>query len=246
MTSLIVDNLRNIKEQISQAAIRRGRPADEIKLVAVVKNIPTPKILEAIEAGVKNLGESKVQDARKKFEELPKDITWHFIGHLQTNKVKYIVKFVDLIHSVDSIKLAQEINRQAEKENKVQKVLVQVNVSGEETKFGLPADQLINFLKEAVKLRHIAVKGLMTIAPLVEDPEKIRLIFVGLRELAKKVAQVHIKGVEMKYLSMGMTNDFRIAIEEGSNLVRIGTGIFKDTEDSYGGNQRLERSVKSK
>lgn len=227
MTSSIADNLKNIWEQINQAAIRRGRQPDGIKLVAVVKNIPIPKILEAIEAGVKNLGESKVQDARKKFEELPKNVIWHFIGHLQTNKVKYIVKFVDLIHSVDSIKLAQEINRQAEKENKVQKVLVQVNVSGEETKFGVPADQVFHFLKEAVKLRHIAIKGLMTIAPLIEDPEKIRLVFVGLRGLAKKVSQAHIKGAEMKYLSMGMTNDFRIAVEEGSNLVRIGSGIFR-------------------
>jgi len=230
LITLVADNLENIQREIRSAALKAGRKAEEIKLVAVVKNVSLTKILEAIAAGVIDLGENKVQEAQKKFNQVPKNITWHLVGHLQTNKAKYAVKLFELIHSLDSLRLAQEINKWAKKENKIQKCLVQVNISGEKTKFGLAKEEVIPFLKEVVKLKNITVEGLMTIAPLVEDPEETRPVFAGLRELAEKITKENIRGVELKYLSMGMTNDFQIAIEEGSNMIRIGRAIFERRE----------------
>ncbi|MDI6821712.1 MAG: YggS family pyridoxal phosphate-dependent enzyme [Actinomycetota bacterium] len=227
MSLVIAQNLRLIRDKMAKAASRVGRNPTEIKLVAVTKNVPVLEINQAIEAGITDIGENRVQEMRKKFGKLGNAVTWHFVGHLQTNKVKYIIDFVELIQSVDSLKLAQEIQKRAQKANRIQKVLVEVNVSREESKFGIDPQKLVSFMKEIAKLDHIVVKGLMTLAPLVEDTEEIRPVFRTLRELGEHVKELNLSRVEMEYLSMGMTNDFEIAIEEGSNMVRIGTGIFK-------------------
>ncbi len=227
MSLVIAQNLRLIRDRMAKAASRVGRNPTEIKLVAVTKNVPVLEINQAIEAGITDIGENRVQELREKFGKLGNAATWHFVGHLQTNKVKYIIDFVELIQSVDSLKLAQEIQKRAQRANRIQKVLVEVNVSGEESKFGIDPQKLMSFMKEITKLDHIVVKGLMTLAPLVEDTEETRPVFRTLRELGEDVRKLNLPQIEMEYLSMGMTNDFEIAIEEGSNMVRIGTGIFK-------------------
>ncbi|MEW6189680.1 MAG: YggS family pyridoxal phosphate-dependent enzyme [Actinomycetota bacterium] len=227
MSLVIAQNLRSIRDRMAKAASRVGRNPAEIKLVAVTKNVPVSEINQAIEAGITDIGENRVQEMREKFGKLGNAATWHFVGHLQTNKVKYIIDFVELIQSVDSLRLAQEIQKRAQRANRIQKVLVEVNVSGEESKFGIDPQKLVSFMKEIAKLDYIVVKGLMTLAPLIEDTEETRPVFRRLRKLGENVKELNLPRVEMEYLSMGMTNDFEIAIEEGSNMVRIGTGIFK-------------------
>lgn len=222
----VADNLKSIRGRIERAALRVGRDPSDIKLVAVTKNVSVPQIEEAITAGVTDIGENRAQEALGKFRELGGRVTWHFVGHLQTNKVKYVVDFVELVHSVDSLRLAKEMERRARDGGKVQKILVEVNVSGERSKFGLPSGELMDFLEEITGFKHLAVEGLMTMAPLVDDPEMARPVFSSLRKLFEKVKEEGPPGVKMRYLSMGMTNDFEVAIEEGSNMVRIGTGIF--------------------
>ena len=222
----IKNNLEIINEKIKKAALRASRNPEKIKLVAVTKTATIEQIIEAISAGVKIIGENKVQEAKEKYQILSADIEWHLVGHLQTNKVKYAIEIFDLIHSVDSIKLAKEIDRRSQQFGMITNVLVEVNVSGEETKYGIKPEEVEPFLKEISEFSRIKVRGLMTIAPIAEDQEEVRPYFRKLRELSEEIKSQHIKNVKMDYLSMGMTEDFEVAIEEGANIVRIGRGIF--------------------
>ena len=223
---IIKNNLEIINEKIKKAALKVNRKPEEIKLIAVTKTATAEQIKEAINAGVKIIGENRVQDAKEKYQILTADIKWHLIGHLQTNKVKYAVEIFDCIHSVDSIKLAQEIDKRSKQFGKKMDVLVEVNVSGEETKYGIKPEEVDPFLKEISEFPGIRVRGLMTIAPIVEDKEEVRPYFRKLRELSEEIKSKNIENVKMDYLSMGMTEDFEIAIEEGANMVRIGRGMF--------------------
>ena len=222
----IKNNLEIINEKIKKAAFKVNRNPQEIKLVAVTKTTTIEQIKEAISAGVKIIGENKVQEAKEKYQILTADIEWHLVGHLQTNKVKYAIEIFDLIHSVDSIKLAKEIDRRSLQFGMMTNVLIEVNVSGEETKYGIKPEEVEPFLKEISEFSRIKVRGLMTIAPIVEDKEEVRPYFRKLRELFEKIKIKNIKNIRMNYLSMGMTEDFEVAIEEGANMVRIGRGIF--------------------
>jgi len=222
----IKNNLEIINEKIKKAALKANRNPEEIKLVAVTKTATIEQIKEAISAGVKIIGENKVQEAKEKYQILSADIEWHLVGHLQTNKVKYAIEIFDLIHSVDSIKLAKEIDRRSLQFGMITNVLVEVNVSGEETKYGIKPEEVEPFLKEISEFSRIKVRGLMTITPIAEDKEEVRPYFRKLRELFEKIKIKNIKNIRMDYLSMGMTEDFEVAIEEGANMVRIGRGIF--------------------
>ncbi|KUO75671.1 MAG: hypothetical protein APF77_14215 [Clostridia bacterium BRH_c25] len=222
----IRDNITNISHNIRDICIRTGKDPDSITIIAVTKTIDPDRINYAVECGIQNIGENKVQEIMAKYENIEGNVKWHLIGHLQTNKVKYIIDKVELIHSVDSISLAEEISRRAEKAGLVRNVLVQVNVAQEDTKFGIDYEETESFVKQLSQLSGIRVKGLMTIAPYYEDTELVRPVFRRLKEKYDSLAEADIINVEMKYLSMGMTNDYKVAIEEGSNMVRVGTGIF--------------------
>jgi len=222
----IKENLEKIAEKIRLKLELAGRDSGDITMVAVTKTVEEDRIREVIASGVRIIGESRVQEAKEKYGKLSNEVIWHLVGHLQTNKAKDAVKIFDLIHSVDSAKLAKEIDKQARKAGKVQKVLIEVNLSGEETKYGLSPEEVIPFLKDISKLPNMKVEGLMTMAPFYENPEDCRPYFRRLKELMEKVKARKIENVEMKYLSMGMTNDYEVAIEEGSNMVRIGRAIF--------------------
>lgn len=222
----IRNNISIVKEEVKKACLKSGRNSDEITIIAVSKTIDTERINYAVECGLLNLGENKVQEVMDKHDSVDKNVKWHLIGHLQTNKVKYIIDKVELIHSVDSVKLAEEINKRAEKNNLIKDVLVQINVAMEETKFGINIEDAIDFVKSISVFNNIRIKGLMTIAPYYEDTEMVRPIFRQLKEKFDQLAQMNIPNTEMKYLSMGMSNDYKIAIEEGANMVRIGTAIF--------------------
>ncbi|HHW06587.1 MAG TPA: YggS family pyridoxal phosphate-dependent enzyme [Clostridia bacterium] len=222
----IKTNVAEIQERIAKAAERFGRKPEEIELVAVTKTVSAERIREALSAGIRHLGENRVQELVAKYEELGPVANWHLIGHLQTNKVKYIVDKVVLVHSLDRWSLAEELQKRAAAAGRVIPVLVQVNVAGEETKFGLHRDEVIPFLDRLMALANLKVQGLMTIAPLVDDPEEVRPVFRSLYRLAREIDNLHYPRVEMRYLSMGMTNDYEVAVEEGANMVRIGSGIF--------------------
>ncbi len=222
----IKNNLEIINEKIKKVALKVSRNPKGIKLVAVTKTATIEQIKEAISAGVKIIGENKVQEAKEKYQILTANIEWHLVGHLQTNKVKYAIEIFDLIHSVDSIRLAKEIDRRSLQFGMITNVLVEVNVSGEETKYGIKPEEAEPFLKEISEFSRIRVRGLMTIAPITEDKEEVRPYFRKLRKLSKEIKRKNIKNVKMDYLSMGMTEDFEVAIEEGANMVRIGRGIF--------------------
>jgi len=223
---IIKNNFEIINEKIKKAALKASRNPEEIKLVAVTKTATIEKIKEAISAGVEIIGENRVQEAKEKYQILTADIEWHLVGHLQTNKAKYAIEIFDLIHSVDGIKLAKEIDRRSLQFGMITNVLVEVNISGEETKYGIKPEEVEPFLKEISEFSRIRVRGLMTIAPIVEDKEEVRPYFRKLRELSKEIKKKNIKNVRMDYLSMGMTEDFEVAVEEGANIVRIGRGIF--------------------
>lgn len=223
---MLKENLKTVEERIQSACKKAGRKREEITLIAVSKTKPPHMLQEAYDLGVRIFGENKVQEIREKYEVLPKDIDWHMIGHLQTNKVKYLIGKVDLIHSVDSFKLAQTIEKESEKKGCVTDILVEVNVAEEESKFGLKTEEVIPFIEKISQFSHIRVRGLMTIAPFVDDPEKNRTIFADLHKLYVDIKEKNIDNVTVSILSMGMTNDFEIAIEEGATMVRIGTGIF--------------------
>lgn len=223
---MLNENLQTVEEKITSACARAGRNRDDVTLIAVSKTKPVSMLQEAYDLGVRVFGENKVQEIREKYEVLPKDIEWHMIGHLQTNKVKYIIDKVSLIHSVDSLKLAEVIEREAEKQNKIVDILLEVNVAGEESKFGLKPDDVIPMVEKIEKYSHLRMRGLMTIAPFVNNPEKNRGIFADLQKLYVDIKDKNIDNGNVSILSMGMTNDYEVAIEEGATMVRIGTGIF--------------------
>jgi pyridoxal phosphate enzyme (YggS family) len=222
----IADNLKTVKGRIASAAKRSGRDPSSVKLVVVTKTVDVERVREAVAAGAMILGENRVQEAKEKIEKLGRVAHWHLIGHLQTNKAKHAVKLFYLIHSVDTLELAEEIDRQAAKIGKVQDILVEVNIAGEETKAGVASEEAVALVKEAAKLKNISIKGLMTMPPFSHDPEDSRPYFKKLRELSASIAKENIPGVSMKELSMGMSGDFEVAIEEGATMVRVGTAIF--------------------
>jgi pyridoxal phosphate enzyme (YggS family) len=222
----IAESIKHVQDRIAAAAKRAGRDPSTIKLIAVTKTVDIERIREAVAAGAQILGENRVQEAREKIEQLGALASWHLIGHLQTNKAKYAVKLFDMIHSVDTLELAQEIDKQAAKMGKVQDVLIEVSIAGEEAKAGVAMEGVAALVRNASKFRNISIKGLMTIPPFLDDPEEVRPYFRTLRELSTDIAKENIPGVSMKELSMGMSGDFEVAIEEGATMVRVGAAIF--------------------
>lgn len=224
--SSIKDNLLRVLERMDQAAGRAGRDPGEIRLVAVSKTVESARVQEAIEAGVTILGENYVQEAREKIEEIGHGVQWHMIGHLQKNKAKHTVTLFDYIHSLDGIPLAQEINRRAAQKGIRVRVLLEVNLSGEASKFGIASEAVMDLIYHVAPLKHISIEGLMTMPPYFDEPEKARPYFTRLRELRDRIQKEGIEGVRMDELSMGMSGDFEVAIEEGATMVRVGTAIF--------------------
>ncbi len=224
--SMVVENLAEVEKHICEACARAGRSRDEVTLIAVSKTKPVSMIEELLPGGTRDFGENKVQELVDKYEVLPKDIHWHLIGHLQRNKVKYVVDKACLIHSVDSMRLAETISEEGEKKGVTVPVLIEVNVAGEESKFGVTLEETEGLVREIAKLPSIQIKGLMTIAPYVEDPEENRVHFSRLKQLSVDIRNKNIDNVSMDVLSMGMTGDYQVAIEEGATMVRVGTGIF--------------------
>jgi len=222
----IADNLNAIMNKIAAAAKRSERDPSSVKLVVATKTIEIERIQEAVSAGATILGENRVQEAKEKIEKLGAVAHWHLIGHLQSNKAKYAVKLFNMIHSVDSLELATELDKQAAKIHKVQDVLIEVSIAGEANKAGVAVQDAAAVIQEAAKLKNISVKGLMTIPPFLDDPEAVRPYFRMLRELAASIAKANIPGLSMQELSMGMSGDFEVAVEEGATMVRVGTAIF--------------------
>ncbi|SDX86466.1 YggS family pyridoxal phosphate-dependent enzyme [Lachnobacterium bovis] len=223
---MLEQNLQDVQSKIESACKRAGREPKEVTLIAVSKTKPEEMLQTIYDCGVRDFGENKVQELTRKIEALPNDIKWHMIGHLQTNKVKYIVGSVELIHSVDSIHLAKEISKQSVKKDVVSHILIEVNVAEEESKFGLKTDEVLSVIKEISKLPNLKIDGLMTIAPYVINPEDNRNFFRRIKQLAVDISEQNIDNVSMNILSMGMTGDYEVAIEEGATIVRVGTGIF--------------------
>lgn len=222
----IEKNLYEIKKRIEEAALRSGRKPEEIELITVSKTVDVPRIKQAVDAGARLLGENRVQEILEKYDELSPYASFHLIGHLQKNKVKYIIGKVSLIHSVESKALAEEIDKRARQAGIIQHILIEVNVSGEESKFGVKPDETAELVKSISEYENVRVDGLMTIAPFGAEEDELRRIFRGLKNIAGKIEALDIKNVSMKELSMGMTNDFELAVEEGATMVRVGTGIF--------------------
>lgn len=223
---MLKENLAEVQSRVEQACKRAGRDVAEVTLIAVSKTKPVTDLQEIYNAGVRDFGENKVQEMCDKMEKMPKDINWHMIGHLQRNKVKYIVGNMALIHSVDSYRLAEEINIQAKKKGIVVPILVEVNIADETTKFGVSKEDAMELVRQIASLDALSIKGLMTIAPYVVDPEENRAYFRKIKELSVDIDNQNIDNVSMDILSMGMTGDFEVAIEEGATMVRVGTGIF--------------------
>ncbi len=223
---MIADKLTSVHKNIEEACKKAGRSPAEVTLVAVSKTKPVETLQEAYDAGCRVFGENKVQEIMDKYDHLPSDIKWHMIGHLQRNKVKYIIDKVSMIHSVDSLRLAQTIEHEAEKKEICMPILIEVNVAEEESKFGLKINEVLPLIEEISTYSHIKVMGLMTIAPFVSDPEENRTVFQQLKKLSVDIAAKNINNINMSVLSMGMTNDYQVAVEEGSTMVRVGTGIF--------------------
>jgi PLP dependent protein len=224
----VADNIRNIREAMARAARRSGRSPGAVRLMAVTKTVDDERIAEAIRAGVEIIGENYVQEAKRKIETLGKAAEWHLIGHLQTNKAKYAVQLFAMIHSVDRLELAAELDRRARAAGRVMDVLIEVNVSGEKTKNGIPPADALPLVRAVAPLPNLAIRGLMTMPPWFDDPEEARPCFRALRELRDRITAEALPGVQMQELSMGMTGDYGVAIEEGSTIVRIGRGIFGD------------------
>ena len=223
---MVQENIELVEKKIAEACKRAGRDRSEVTLIAVSKTKPVSMLEEAYATGTRDFGENKVQEMMDKYEVMPKDIRWHMIGHLQRNKVKYLMGKSYLIHSVDSMRLAEEISKQSVKHEVVTDILIEVNIAQEETKFGTSRSEAIQLVEDAAKLPNIHICGLMTIAPYVEDPEDNRKYFRQIRELAVDIKEKNIDNVDMRILSMGMSGDYEVAIEEGSTMVRVGTGIF--------------------
>lgn len=223
---MIRENLEQVRKNIEEACRAVGRDPSEVTLIAVSKTKPVPLLREAYDAGARCFGENKVQEIMDKYPQLPEDIQWHMIGHLQRNKVKYIVHKAAMIHSVDSLRLAEAIEQEAAKHEVQVPILLEVNVAEEESKFGLKMDEVLPLVETVSGFPHIRIRGLMTIAPYVEDPEENRDIFRQLKKLSVDIEAKNINNVNMSVLSMGMTGDYQVAVQEGSTMVRVGTGIF--------------------
>lgn len=228
----VCENYLAVEEKVKEACRRAGRNRDEVTLIAVSKTKPMSMIEELLPLGVLDFGENKVQELTAKEEALPSGIHWHMIGHLQRNKVKYIVDKACLIHSVDSLRLAETVSQEAEKKGVTANILIEVNVAGEDSKFGVSPDETAALAEAISKLPNIAVKGLMTIAPFVENAEENREVFRNLRKLSVDIEEKKFNNVTMAVLSMGMTGDYEVAIEEGATMVRVGTGIFGERDYS--------------
>lgn len=222
----IAARVRAVRERLARAALRAGRRPEEVKLIAVTKNVPVEAIREAVDAGIAAVGENRVQEAQPKVAALGRDVEWHFIGHLQTNKVKYLSAWASYIHSLDRLRLAQELEKQGARAGRKWRVLVQVNLTGEESKYGLAPEQLRPFLEKIGDSAWLEVVGLMTIAPFTADPEETRPVFRQLRELAEALRRQGWPQTMLEHLSMGMSNDFEVAVEEGATMIRVGTAIF--------------------
>ena len=223
---MLKENLYQVQENMKEACRRSGRAESDVTLIAVSKTKPLPMLEEVYSLGIRDFGENKVQELVDKAEQLPDDIRWHMIGHLQRNKVKYIVDKVYMIHSVDSLRLAEEISKEAVKRGIIVNILIEVNVAGEESKFGVTPEDTPGLVQEISHLPGILVRGLMTIAPFDENAEDNRIFFSALKKLYVDITNKNIDNVRMDYLSMGMTGDYEVAIEEGASFVRVGTGIF--------------------
>jgi len=223
---MIFDNVRKIKQKIREVCLKTGRNPEDVTIVAVTKTVPVERIIEVVKAGIYDIGENKVQELLEKRKSID-NVRWHFVGHLQTNKVKYIVDFVHLIHSVDSFKLALEIDKRAKRINRVVDVLIEVNTSGELAKYGVKPEEALNLVRQiSENCEYVQVKGLMTVAAYLPNPEDVRPMFRTLRELRDEISKFNLRNVEMRHLSMGMSNDYEVAVEEGATIVRIGTAIF--------------------
>ena len=226
MVNVIIDNVKKVLDNIAETAIKSNRKPEDITLVAVTKTVTAAEAKEVIEAGVNTLGENRVQSLLDKYEVLKDEPVWHLIGHLQTNKVKYIADKVSLIHSVDSLRLAEEIDRKFGEKQRIANILLQVNVSGEESKFGVTPDECMRLAENISAFRNVKVKGLMTMAPLDATPDECRKYFYDLNKLSQKLRDAKIPNIDMQHLSMGMSGDYREAIMEGATLVRVGSALF--------------------
>lgn len=223
----IKENIDEILKRKNEAALRCGRSPEDITIIAVSKTVDGSRAREAVMGGLENLGENRVQEIMNKYDELQDlQVKWHMIGHLQKNKVKYIIDKVELIHSVESIELAAEINKRASQHNIISNILIELNIGEEESKFGINEISVYDFVSSMEQFENIKVMGLMTVAPYCENPEDVRWVFKKMKDIFDKISSMNLKNTQMKYLSMGMTNDFEIAIEEGSNIARIGTAVF--------------------
>lgn len=227
---MLCENLKIVQETVANACVKSNRPKEDVTLIAVSKTKPVSMLREVYDAGCRHFGENKVQELLDKYEVMPDDIKWHMIGHLQRNKVKYIVDKVFLIHSVDSLRLAEEISKEAVKKQLTVSILIEVNVAEEKTKFGTTMEETERLIREISLLPGISIKGLMTIAPYVENPEENRKYFARLKQLSVDISKKNIDNVSMNVLSMGMTGDYAVAIEEGASYVRVGTGIFGERQ----------------
>lgn len=222
----VSDNIRRVREVIAEAALKSGRDPSNVRLMAVTKTVDDERVREAIQAGVDIIGENYVQEGKRKIEKLGKDVEWHLVGYLQSNKAKYAVKLFDMIHSVDRFSLARELDRRSGNAGLITNVLIEVNLSGEETKSGVPREDAAALIREVATLNHLSIRGLMTMPPWFDDDEDARPYFRGLRELRDRVREEDLGNVRMDELSMGMTGDYRVAVEEGATIVRVGRGIF--------------------
>ncbi len=227
---MIAENIKHVQDNIKKACEKSGRNEKTVRLIAVSKTKPVEMLMEAYQCGCRDFGENKVQELVDKYEKMPKDIRWHMIGHLQRNKVKYIIDKVYLIHSVDSLRLAEEISREAVKKGIKVSILVEVNVAMETSKYGTTVDEAVLLVQEIAKLPNIIVKGLMTVAPYVENSEDNRNVFAKLYQIYVDIIHKNIDNVFMEELSMGMTGDYEVAITEGATYIRVGTGIFGERQ----------------
>ncbi|OPL08008.1 MAG: alanine racemase [delta proteobacterium ML8_F1] len=222
----IKENLKEIKDNIRTVCEKQGRDPESVTLIAVTKTIDEAVVNESLKLGIRDIGENKVQEIERKYPAISKGVKWHLIGHLQRNKVKYVIDKVAMIHSVDSLRLAQEIDKRAEGIGLVMDVLLQLNIAREESKFGLDMEELYRLIEDLSRLGHIRVRGLMTMAPFVENPEEVRWVFRKMKDIFEDLKLRDFENIDMEYLSMGMTNDYLVALEEGANMLRIGTGIY--------------------
>lgn len=227
---MIAENLARVHERIREACRKAGRDPGEVTLIAVGKTKPADLLMEAYRAGERVFGENKVQEILEKETQMPSDVRWHMIGHLQRNKVRQVIDKAELIHSVDTVRLAETIQIEAEKKGLVVPVLIEVNIGGEESKYGAAPDNVLFMARAISEMKNVRVRGLMTIAPYVEDPEDNRVLFARMKELGEEIRKKGISNIRMDILSMGMTNDYEVAIQEGATMVRVGTGIFGSRE----------------